>query len=195
MNFFNIFDRIGSKLISLKFDGSSISPDLWIGMIIECFHGFGNTFVTIDVLIINAIYGIVTIRLSLLCLRLIWSCPVDLVFLSFDIANITSAACTGWELHNEDFLVIRGCVLSWQACTSNPLVWCLCFTPLYVFSPAVAKKIVEGLALLVEFWKLHLVCFDFPGTSCLSRFQVSIGFFLALFVLHDNVAFLIFLIS
>ena len=39
MTFFNIFDRIGSKLIGLKFVGSSISPDLWIGMIIECFHG------------------------------------------------------------------------------------------------------------------------------------------------------------
>ena len=47
--------------------GSSISPDLWIGIIIECFHGFRNTFVTIDVLIINVIYGIVTIRLSSTC--------------------------------------------------------------------------------------------------------------------------------
>ena len=47
---------LGSKLIGLKFVGSSISPDLWIGIIIECFHGFGNTFVTIDVLIINVIY-------------------------------------------------------------------------------------------------------------------------------------------
>ena len=62
MIFYNIFDRIGSKLIGLKFVGSSISPDLWIGMIIECFHGFGNTFVTIDVLIIDVIYGILTIR-------------------------------------------------------------------------------------------------------------------------------------
>ena len=67
MTFFNIFDRIGSKLINLKFVGSSISPYLWIGIIIECFHGFGNTFVTIDILIINVIYGIVTIRLSLIC--------------------------------------------------------------------------------------------------------------------------------
>ena len=63
MTFSNIFDRIRSKLIGLTFVGSSISPDLWIGIIIECFHGFGNTFVTIDVLIINVIYGIVTIRL------------------------------------------------------------------------------------------------------------------------------------
>ena len=38
-----------------------------IGILIECFHGFGNTSVTIDVLIINVIYGIVTIRLSLIC--------------------------------------------------------------------------------------------------------------------------------
>ena len=67
MTFSNIFDRIGSKLIGLKFVGSSISPDLWIGIIIECFHGLGNTFVTIDVLIINVIYEIVTIRLSLTC--------------------------------------------------------------------------------------------------------------------------------
>ena len=67
MIFSNIFDTIGSKLIGLKFVGSSTSPDLWIGTIIECFHGLGNTFVTIDVLIINVIYGIVTIRLSLIC--------------------------------------------------------------------------------------------------------------------------------
>ena len=122
MTFSNIFDRIGSKLIGLKFVGSSTSPDLWIGIIIECFHGFGNTFVIIDVLIINLMYGIVTIRLSLTFLRLISSCPVDLVFLSFDIVYITSAASTGWGLHNEDFFVIRGCVLSCLACTSNPLV-------------------------------------------------------------------------
>ena len=67
MTFSNIFDRIGIKLIALKFVGSSISPDLRIRIIIECFLGFGNTFVTIDVLIINLIYGIVTIRLSLIC--------------------------------------------------------------------------------------------------------------------------------
>ena len=67
MTFSNIFDRIGSKLIDLKFVGSSISPDLWIGVNIECFHGLGNTLVTIDVLIINIINGIVTIRLSLIC--------------------------------------------------------------------------------------------------------------------------------
>ena len=67
MTFSNIFDGIGSKLIGLKFLGSSISSDLWIGIIIDCFHGFGNNFVTIDVLIINVIYGIVTIRLSLIC--------------------------------------------------------------------------------------------------------------------------------
>ena len=68
MTFSNIFDRIGgSKLIGLKIVGSSISPDLWIGIIIESFHGFGNTFMTIDVLIINVMYGIVTIRLSLIC--------------------------------------------------------------------------------------------------------------------------------
>ena len=65
MTFSNIFDRIGSRLIGLKLVGSSTSPDLRIGIIIECFHGFGNTFVTIDVLIINVIYGIVTIKLSL----------------------------------------------------------------------------------------------------------------------------------
>ena len=67
MTFSNIFDRIGSKLNGLKFVGSSISPDLWIGIIIECFLGLGNAFVTIDVLIINVIYGIVTLRLSLTC--------------------------------------------------------------------------------------------------------------------------------
>ena len=163
MTFSNIFDRIGSRLIGLKLVGSSISPDLCIGIIIECFHGFGNTFVNIDVLIINVIYGIVTIRLSLICWRLILSCPVDLVFLSFDMANITSAACTGWGLHNQDFLVIRGCVLSCSACMPNPLVWCLCLTSLYVFSPAVAKKLLKVLALMVGFWKLHLFCFDFKG--------------------------------
>ena len=108
MTFSYILYIIGSKLIGLKFVGSSISPDLWIGIFIECFHGLGNTFVALDVLIITVMYGIVTIRLSLICWRLISSCPVDLVFLSFDIANITSAACTGWGLHNyEDFLVIR----------------------------------------------------------------------------------------
>ena len=67
MTFSNVFDRIESKLIGLKFVGSSISPDLWIGMIIACFHGFGNTFVTLDELIINVVYGIVAIRLSLIC--------------------------------------------------------------------------------------------------------------------------------
>ena len=61
MIFSNIFDSIGSKLIGLKIVGSSISPDLWIGIIIECFHGLGNTFVAIDVLKMNEIYGIVTI--------------------------------------------------------------------------------------------------------------------------------------
>ena len=67
MTFSNIFERIGSKLIGLKFIGSLISPDLWIGIIIECVHGFGNTIVTIDVLIINVIYEIVTIRFFLIC--------------------------------------------------------------------------------------------------------------------------------
>ena len=67
MTFSNIFHRIGSKLIGSKFVISSISPDLWIGIIIECFRGLGNTFVTIDVSIINVIYGIVTNRLSLIC--------------------------------------------------------------------------------------------------------------------------------
>ena len=67
MTFSNIFDRIGSKLNGLQFVGSSISPDLWIGIIIESFHCLGNTFVTIDVLIINVIYGFVTIRLPLIC--------------------------------------------------------------------------------------------------------------------------------
>ena len=143
MTFSNIFHRIASKLTGLKFVGSSISTDLWIGIIIEFFQGFWNTFVTIDAFIINVIYVIVTIWLSLICWRLIWSCPVDLVFLSFDIANITSATCTGWGLHNEDFLVIHECVLSCLACTSNPLVWCLCFTPLYVFSLSVAKKLLK----------------------------------------------------
>ena len=66
MTFSNIFDRIGSKLIGLKCVGSSISRDLWIGIIIECFHVLGNTFVTIDVLVINVIYRIVTIRFSLI---------------------------------------------------------------------------------------------------------------------------------
>ena len=46
MTLSNIFDNIGSKLIGLKFVGSSMSPDLWIGIIIECFHGFGNTHPT-----------------------------------------------------------------------------------------------------------------------------------------------------
>ena len=48
MTFSNIFDRIGSKLIGLKFVGSSISPNLWIDIIIECVHSFGNTFVNKD---------------------------------------------------------------------------------------------------------------------------------------------------
>ena len=141
ITFFYIFDRIGSKLICLKFVGTSISLDLWIGIIIECFHNSGNTYVLIfDVLIMRVMYGIVTTRLSLICCRLIWSCPVDIVFLSFDIANVTSTACTGWGLHNEVFLVIRGLVLSCIECTSSPLVCCLCFTSLYVFHSAVEKN-------------------------------------------------------
>ena len=63
----NILNMIGSKLFSLKFVGSSISPDLWIGIINECFHGLGNTFVAIDVLIISEMYGIVKIKLSFIC--------------------------------------------------------------------------------------------------------------------------------
>ena len=61
MTFYNIFDKIGSKLIGLKFVAYLTSPDLWIGIIIECFHGFGNSIVTINVLLINVIYEIVTI--------------------------------------------------------------------------------------------------------------------------------------
>ena len=173
MTFFNIFDRIGSKLTGLNFIGFSISPDLWIGIIIESFHGFGNAFVTIDVWI-NVIYGIVTIRLSLTCWRLIWSCPVDLVFLCFDI---TSSTCTGWGLHNEDFLVIPECVLSCLSCTSNPLVWCLCFTSLYVLSPAVAKKVVEGagtycggLGNCILFVSIFQVLVALVGSRCLKDF-------------------------
>ena len=45
------------------------------------------------------------------------------VFLSFNIANITSAACMGDGLHNEDFHVIRGCVLSCLAWTSMHMVF------------------------------------------------------------------------
>ena len=56
MTFSNILDRIESKLIGLKFVGTSISPDTRIGIIIECFHGLGNTFVAIDVLIIGVMY-------------------------------------------------------------------------------------------------------------------------------------------
>ena len=158
----NIFDNIGSKLIGLKFVGSSISPDLCNGIMMECFHGFRNTFVTIDVLIINVIYGIVTIRLSLICWRLIWSCPVDLVFLSFDMTNILElryAACTGWGLHNEDFLVIRGCVLSCLACISNPLVWCLCFMSWFRFLPCCGKKSCWSCWHLWwgSAWKLHVL--------------------------------------
>ena len=41
------------------------------------------------------------------------------------------------------------------------------------FLPCCCKKVVEGAGTMVRFWKLHLFCFDFPGTSCLSRFQVS----------------------
>ena len=37
MTFSNIFDRIGSKLIGLKFVGSSISPNLWIGCMDQVF--------------------------------------------------------------------------------------------------------------------------------------------------------------
>ena len=53
MNFSKFFDRIGSRLIGMKLVGSSISHDLWIGITIECFHGFGNIFVTINVLIVD----------------------------------------------------------------------------------------------------------------------------------------------
>ena len=77
-------------------------------------------------------------------------------------------ACTGWGLHNEDFLVIRECFLSCLACPSNPLLWCVCFTSLFVSSSAVAEKLLKVLALLVGFWKLHLVYLDFSGTSSLS---------------------------
>ena len=69
ITFSTILDRIGSKLIGLKFVGSSISPDLWIYIIIECFHGLGNAFVAIDVLII--------IVQSLQCMEL-W--PVDFLW-------------------------------------------------------------------------------------------------------------------
>ena len=57
---------------------------------------------------------------------------------------------------------------------------CRLFRSLHVFSPAVAKNLLKVLALMVGFCKLHLVFFNFPGTSSLSRFQVSLGFFLAL---------------
>ena len=67
MTFSNNFDKIGSKLIGLKFDGSSISPALWIGIILECFRGLGNTLVTIDELTTTVMYEIVTIKLSLIC--------------------------------------------------------------------------------------------------------------------------------
>ena len=71
---------------------------LWIGIIIECFLDLGNIFVAIiDVFIMRVMYGIVTRRLTLICCRLIWSYPIDLVFLSFDIANVTSASCTGCQ--------------------------------------------------------------------------------------------------
>ena len=50
-----------------------------MGIIIEYFHDLGNTVVIIGVLIMRVMYGIVTIRLSLICCRLIRSCQVDLV--------------------------------------------------------------------------------------------------------------------
>ena len=83
---FEYFDRIGSKLIGLKLVGSSISPDLWIDIIIKCYHCFGNTYVTIDVLIINLMYGIVTIRLSLICWKInlimpSWQCSLVSIYL------------------------------------------------------------------------------------------------------------------
>ena len=124
--------------------------------------------------IISVMYDIVTMRLFLMRCRLIWSCPVDLVFLSFDIANITSAARTCWGLHHEiSLLVIREWVLSCLVCTSNSLVWCLCLTAMYVFSPVIAKQVAKGACSYGGFRKFHLFCFNFPGTSCFSRFQVS----------------------
>ena len=113
------------------------------------FHGLGNTFVIIYVLIISVMYLIVTARLFLICWRLIWSCQVDWVFSSFDFPNITSAACTGGD---EDFLVIRSCVLSCITCTLNLSVWCLYCVSFCVFSPAVAKRLLNVLAVIVGFW-------------------------------------------
>ena len=58
----NIFDRIGSKSIGLKFVGSSMSPDLRVDIIIECFHDpgsfydSGNTLVIIDVFKMSVMY-------------------------------------------------------------------------------------------------------------------------------------------
>ena len=106
--FSTIFDRIGSNFISLKFVGSSISPDLRIGIIIECSRYSGNTLLIIDVSIIRAMYGVALITFSICC-SLIWLCQVDLVFVSIDIyiLLVTSAACTGWGLHNGVFSVIR----------------------------------------------------------------------------------------
>ena len=111
---------------------------------------------TIYVLIINVIYGIVTIRLSLIRWRLIWSCPVDwasiLLILHLPLVRLGNSTKT------EYFLVIRGCVLSCITCTPNQLGWCLCLTSLYIFSPSVAKKVVEGACTNGGFWKLHLFC-------------------------------------
>ena len=176
MTFFNILERIGYKLIRLKFVGFSISPYLWIGIVNRVLPRFRN-FIAIDVLIISIV--IVTIILSLICWRLIWSCPVDLAFLSFDIANITYAACTGWGLHNEDFLVIRGWVFScmyrmqfihWSDANNSHL---------HTFFPCCCRMLLNVLVLDGGVVKIAFVLLRFSRSYCFSRFQVSVGFALA----------------
>ena len=178
----NIFYRMGSKLIGLNlsvFLYRLMNELILIRIaLLPRFRKYLCDYWSIDN-IISVMYCIVTMRLFKICWRLIWSCLVDLISLSFVMANVTSATCTGWGLLNEVFLLLNGTVLL----ASNPLVKCLCFTSLYVFSPIVYffvcflpycfKKLLKVLALFVGLWKLHLYCFDFQGTSFFSAFQVS----------------------
>ena len=86
--------------------------------------------------------------------------------------TVTSAACTGWGLHNEDFLVIHRCVLSCLACTSSPLVWPL-FHVVVRFLPCCCKKVIEGASTYGVVLEIAFVFLLFSRNySCLSRLKI-----------------------
>ena len=102
------------------------------------------------------------------------------MFLSFDIANIISAACKGWGLHNEDFFVIRGCVLMPSLHIKSIGLMPL-FHVVVRFLLCCCKKVVQCAGTSGGVLGIAFVLLRFSRYySCLSRFQVSLGFFLAL---------------